>query len=473
MERHGIKLVTAWFEPGIGPDHFADDRSVICGNNIFLPSSKRKMSTSTPLQPQSHAYPDLLAAQSWQTWLEREKKHFALRTVESFSGFLSVAYQGSLLNEEGQPVICRIALCHPSELEASNLSLYSFNGSFLQKPRPFDQQEIRRLSPAASFYRSIIAVTWSPQKGFVICGTVQTGQWSRDLVSDLQGMMHPIPDWLIIHVRGPGNLVVYRGAERLATLLNGRVEGHGFNVFASTWMRERYWNERDRLTDFRSLAVDSGVELRPDLLENFDANFFKRVVREIRDRRHGGTLVFGPEALLARLLDPGGPICAKYRVDRKQSSRPYQALLEKIVGKFIAVAKMKGRKAVGWLEFLKWSEEMPYSFSVQYLDLAGWLADMATVDGCLLLDPRFSVAGYGAEIQVPGFEDEIVHRALDLEAEVTIPESAEHAGTRHRTAYRLCRDFPQCLAVVVSQDGTVQFVTSRNGLVRCWSHLNF
>jgi len=74
---------------------------------------------------------------------------------------------------------------------------------------------------------------------------------------------------------------------------------------------------------------------------------------------------------------------------------------------------------------------------------------------------------------VPGFEDEIVHRALDLEAEVTIPESAEHAGTRHRTAYRLCRDFPQCLAVVVSQDGTVQFVTSRNGLVTCWSHLNF
>jgi hypothetical protein len=440
---------------------------------MSLPSSKRKMSTSSPLQPLSHAYPDLLAAQSWQIWLEREKKHFALRTVESFSGFLSVAYQASLLNEEGQPVICRIALCHLSELEASNLSLYSFNGSFLQKPRPFDQQEIRRLSPAASFYRSIIAVTWSPQKGFVICGTVQTGQWSRDLVSDLQGMMHPIPDWLIIHIRGPGNLVVYRGAERLATLLNGRVEGHGFNLFASTWMRERYWNAQDRLTDFRSLAADSGLELRPDLLENFDANFFKRVVREIRDRRHGGTLVFGPEALLARLLDPGGPICAKYRVDRKQSSRSYQALLEKIVGKFIAVAKMKGRKTVGWLEFLKWSEEMPYSFSVQYLDLAGWLADMATVDGCLLLDPRFSVSGYGAEIQVPGFEDEIVHRALDLEAEVTIPESAEHAGTRHRTAYRLCRDFPQCLAVVVSQDGTVQFVTSRNGLVTCWSHLNF
>ena len=41
---------------------------------------------------------------------------------------------------------------------------------------------------------------------------------------------HPIPDWLIIHVRGPGNLVIHRGSERLVTLLNGRVEGHGFDL---------------------------------------------------------------------------------------------------------------------------------------------------------------------------------------------------------------------------------------------------
>jgi hypothetical protein len=431
------------------------------------------MSTANPGQPRSHAYPELLAAQSWQTWPEREKKHFALRTIEALSGFISVAYQASLLNEEGQPVICRIALCHASELEASNLSFYSFNVSRLRKPRPFDEQEIRRLSPAATFYRSIIAVTWSPEAGFAISGMVQTGEWSRDLVADLQGMMHPIPSWLIIHVRGPGNLVIYRGSERLATLLNGRIEGHGFNVFASSWMRERYWNERDGSAALRDIAAESGLELRDDLLENFDANFFKRVVREIRDKRHGGTIVFGPQALLGQLLDPGGPLCAKYRVDKQWSSRPYQALLERVIGRISSLAKMKGKKTVGWLEFLEWSEEMPYSVSTRYLDLAGWLADMATVDGCLLLDPRFSVLSYGVEIQVPGFEEEIVHRALDLEAESTIPESAEHAGTRHRTAYRLCRDFPQCLAVVVSQDSTVQFVTNHKGRVTYWSHLNF
>jgi hypothetical protein len=116
---------------------------------------------------------------------------------------------------------------------------------------------------------------------------------------------------------------------------------------------------------------------------------------------------------------------------------------------------------------------MPYSISTQYLDLAGWLADLATVDGCLLLDPRFSVLGYGVEIQVLGYESETVYRALDSEAEQRIPESAERAGTRHRSAYRLCRDCSQCVAVVISQDSMVQFVANVGGQVTYWNHLNF
>jgi hypothetical protein len=420
-----------------------------------------------------HGYPDLLAAQVWQDWPASERAHLAVDALDTLVGFLSVAYQASLLNEEGRQVVCRIALCHPSALEAQDLLLYGFHVSRFCKQRPFDQQEIRRLSPAATFYRSIMAVTWSSKNGFTIFGTVGTGQWSRDLVADLQGMTHAIPNWLIIHVRGPGNLVVYGGSERLATLLNGRVEGHGFNVFASSWMADRFWNLRNQSKDFCRLFSDSDVQLRPDLLDNFDANFFKRVVREIRDKRHGGTLVFGPPSLLVKLLDPGGPLCAKYRVDPQVSSRPYEALVDRVLQRLVFLARMKHKNSVGWLELVEWGEEIPYSISTHYLDLAGWLADMATVDGCLLVDSRFSVLAYGVEIQVPGYESETVYRALDSEAEQRTPESAEHAGTRHRSAYRLCRDFPECLAVVISQDGMVQFISNVGGRVTYWNHLNF
>jgi Probable sensor domain DACNV len=431
------------------------------------------MSHESTFERPVHGYPDLLAREVWRDWSASQREHLSVDSLDMLTNFLSIAYQASLLNEEGRQVVCRIALCDPSTLQAQYLVSYGFHVSQFCAQRVLDEQEIRRLSPAASFYRSIVAVTWSAANGFTIFGTVGTGQWSRDLVADLQGMTHSIPNWLIVHIRGPGNLVVYGGSERLATLLNGRVEGHGFNVFASSWMVGRFWDLRNHSSDFIRLFKHLDVQIQPDLLDNFDANFFKRVVREILDRRHGGTLVFGPKSLLVKLLDPGGPLCAKYRVATQASSRPYQALLEKVLERLVGLAQRKDRDSIGWLELIEWGEEMPYSISTHYLDLAGWLADMATVDGCMLLDARFSVLGYGVEIQVPGFESEIVYRALDSEAAQSVSESTERAGTRHRSAYRLCRDFPQCLAVVVSQDGMVQFVANIDGQVTYWNHLNF
>jgi DNA integrity scanning protein DisA with diadenylate cyclase activity len=49
----------------------------------------------------------------------------------------------------------------------------------------------------------------------------------------------------------------------------------------------------------------------------------------------------------------------------------------------------------------------------------------------------------------------------------------ENAGTRHRTAYRLCREYPQCLAIVVSQDGAVKFVAHHQDKLTYWNHLDF
>lgn len=65
-------------------------------------------------------------------------------------------------------------------------------------------------------------------------------------------------------------------------------------------------------------------------------------------------------------------------------------------------------------------------------------------------------------------EERAVTRALDLEGEEVVEESVGEVGTRHRSAYRLIHALPEVLAVVVSQDGGVRFVTSRNGRVTYW-----
>lgn len=82
------------------------------------------------------------------------------------------------------------------------------------------------------------------------------------------------------------------------------------------------------------------------------------------------------------------------------------------------------------------------------------------------------IIGFGAEIHVPTQENEIVYRALDIEGNQSVPERADEAGTRHRAAYRLTRDYLQCMVTVVSQDGSVRYFGNRNGKVTYWDILS-
>jgi hypothetical protein len=396
-----------------------------------------------------------------------------LDSSERLNEFLSVAYQASLLREEGRPVECRIALLRPQDLALSGLGNIGFHPVRFAKRRKFAEQEIRRMGPATGFYRSMIAVEWSPDDGFQISGMIHTGAWSRDLTVAVDALNHPIPDWLIIHVRGPGNLVVHRASERIVTLLNGRVEGHGFDLFASSWFLERYRTIGEGFTGEIPPDLPDSVVIRDDLAEQVGIAFMRRVIREIRNSRHGGTIVFAPRSLMGSLLRTGGPLRAKYRIEETCTASPFAFILEDVMRRLAHFAVAKGKSSAGWLEYLAWYEEFPYTFSQRFVELALWLSDLTAVDGCLLLDHRFTLFGFGVEIQVPSFEDEIVHRALDIEAQDCVLESMETAGTRHRTAYRLCREYAECLAIVVSQDGAVKFVANHQDKVTYWNHLDF
>ncbi len=421
----------------------------------------------------AHSYPRELSEQIWALWRQTNGAETLLDSAERLNAFLSIAYQASLLREEGRPVECRIALLGHQRLELAGLFGTGFHPVRFAKRRMFVEQEVRRMAPATGFYRSMIAVDWSAQEGFQICGMIHTGAWSRDLTVAVDGLNHPIPDWLIIHVRGPGNLVIHRGSKRIVTLLNGRVEGHGFDLFASSWFLKRYRTIGDGFTGETTPNLPDSVVIRDDLAEQMGIAFMRRVIREIRNSRHGGTIVFAPSLLMPDLLKTGGPLRAKYRIEESCTSSPFALILEEVTWRLAQFALIKGEASAGWQEYLAWYEEFPYTFSQRFVELALWLSDLTAVDGCLLLDHKFTLFGFGVEIQVPSFEDEKVHRALDIEAQDCILESMDSAGTRHRTAYRLCREFASCLAIVVSQDGAVKFVANHDDKVTYWNHLDF
>jgi hypothetical protein len=420
-----------------------------------------------------HSYPRELSDQIWSQWTRGSATDTLLDSAERLNAFLSITYQASLLCEEGRPVECRIALLGRQQLEPGALARIGFHAVRFAKRRTFGEQEIRRLGPATGFYRSMIAIEWSVEEGFRISGMIHTGAWSRDLTVAVDAVNHPIPDWLIVHVRGPGNLVIHRGSERIVTLLNGQVEGHGFDLFASSWLLDRYRKVGEGFTGAVAPSRSDSVVIRDDLAEQIGIAFMRRVIREIRNSRHGGTIAFAPRSLMGNLLKQGGPLRAKYRIEETCTASPFALILEEVIRRLANFAIVKGEKSAGWKEYLAWYEEFPYTFSQRFVELGMWLSDLTAVDGCLLLDHRFTLFGFGVEIQVPSFEDEMVYRALDIEAQDCVLESMESAGTRHRTAYRLCREYAHCLAIVISQDGAVKFVANHQDKVTYWNHLDF
>jgi hypothetical protein len=73
-------------------------------------------------------------------------------------------------------------------------------------------------------------------KGFLIWGIINSdSRWINQ--TDGGRLRSPIiPNRLIIHIRGPGSLIALKGENRVATLLNGKLQGHGFNIYEASWL---------------------------------------------------------------------------------------------------------------------------------------------------------------------------------------------------------------------------------------------
>jgi hypothetical protein len=106
-------------------------------------------------------------------------------------------------------------------------------------------------------------------------------------------------------------------------------------------------------------------------------------------------------------------------------------------------------------------------------DFAHFLADLMAVDGALVVTQALDLVGFGAELRFEAISLKSVRHALDLEGEIWANEPLDNVGTRHRAVYRFCRGYPRCLAIVVSQDGSVQFVRNHNGAVTYWNQLSW
>ena len=416
----------------------------------------------------NHTYPGELAKEIISGWPQVTNPLDALPPKPALVSLLSEAFQASLLREESRPIMCRLVLIAPSELSETEGPPTGMQVLQLRDERKLNAQEIRRLSPCATFYRSLIGVRWDPQTGFWIWAIINSGtRWvARIDGGRLQSSV--APNRLIIHVSGPGNLVISRGDDLIATLLNGKLEGHGFDIYEARWLQKSQAALVEWLIEECFKDQEKGAVVESDFVNMLGQNFTRRIISQVRRARHGGMLIILRTEDATKIVDPIGSIRPKYWIrDTRARQRPRE-LLFAVMRRLSQLGAEHGFTRVSWKHYQEFADEQLARLDESIFECANFLADLMSVDGALVVTATWDIVGFGAEIHGSSGRDEVVYRAVDLEATAVVGERADEAGTRHRAAYRLSRQHPECMITVVSQDGVVRYVGNLNGKVTYW-----
>jgi hypothetical protein len=419
------------------------------------------------------AYPADLARFLHERW--DEDRAGALPDQGTLETLISVCYQAGLLHEEERAVTFRMILCDPALLPLREGPPGGTHRLEFPAPRPFDIQEIRRLSPAADYYRSLIGVCFDEEEGLRVWGLVHTGpRWLRGGQGG-RDAPPPLPSALILRVHGPGRIAVDVGLEALCKLEEGRISDTSMDVFDSRWLPDTFAPVRGEIAEIhaglREQARKKGevwARLDNDIIRVIGQHTIKRIISAVRDSHHGGTLIIVPPSLAGDILEDRY-VSLKYKFIDAEPRRRFRTLIVDVMNALArSCAGTPARDPVGWDDYESSSDRQLTRLDEAIFEVAHLIAGLTAVDGAVVMTQRFEMLGFGGEISGGLPAVKTVARALDVEADAVVEESVGGVGTRHRSAYRLCNELGDVIAVVISQDGNVRFVKRKDDAVTYW-----
>ncbi len=435
-----------------------------------------------------HAYPRELVSFLLELWggtvpsghaedTEGYLKAFPLPDADILEQLVSICYQASLLREEERSVNFRLILRDPEHFPPDEGPPLGLHRLLFTSPRVFSEYELRRLSPAVDFYRSLVGVSYSSAHGLQIWGMVHSGpRWVQSIIGGRE-TSPTLPPSLVIQVTGPGRIVLCKGSYVIASLHGGQISVPSSEIFNSNWIAESFADVRNELTviheQARSRAGRPWADLEPGFVKTLAQQVVKRIITTIRNSRHGGMLVYLPSDQAEALCCENKYMTVKYQFADEEPRQRFRTLITSIMN---AVAEkcaddLHPERPAGWNDYVSCGSETIARLDEALFEFAHLIAALAAIDGAVIMSKRHEVLGFGAVISGDLDKVERVARALDLEGERTVPVLSEEVGTRHRSAYRLCHELHDAMAIVVSQDGAVRVVKWHEGIVTYWDQI--
>ncbi|HEY5791934.1 MAG TPA: hypothetical protein VIS74_01470 [Chthoniobacterales bacterium] len=391
-------------------------------------------------------------------------------TAEDIQKLCDLLYTASLLKEEGRVVRARIMIAPPEAFASPEGPPDGIHAIRFTLPHELTAHEIKRLSPAASFFHSVIAI-WPERGRFRIWGILNTGPRWLNLVAGGrkplgQDFTHPV-----IHVRDPGWLLFYRGYRLMAEWRGRELHGPRLDVFQARLFVDRFRDLRRELVaevHQSGLPATLSLEIYAELAHLIALQFIKRIINLVRTSGHGGSLIMLPEgpaglAAATRWID------CKYSASAEPAGLRFRGLLQAIIRRVGELSPARTGLDAAWDLFRHSRDPELDRLEEAFFELARLFSDLMQVDGALVIDQRLCIIGFGGEIRVDRNLLKVGH-AHDLNAAQVTEWSVRADGTRHRSVYRLCSVEPEVIGFVISQDSQVRLIANVGGEVIFWMH---
>ena len=402
--------------------------------------------------------------------LRKRGHHFQPAPVPEAAAFqvlVDVAFHASFLTEEQRRPGFRLLYCSPDDLRPEQLRRPLYGRSrviSLSSPRPLTAAELNRLAPAADLTRLLVCVYPTNQSNSLrIWGLLDVGDnWWRFLRHEASSGRMP-PNYLTVTSTVPGELSFSMQGFILLVLKNGALSYPSSNPIWSGPISDYLEPSRKSLYDdvLGELKTNNFSENDDDFPANFYNYFLERILYNVRQLGHGGTIILVPQAIGfddPRLADR---VFLKYATNHDYA---WDSLVRSLVNHrlyydlYFKLTERKDELTIAAFEQHSALEAEKAGVDEDNQDIAKSIASLTGVDGALVLTTHFKVLGFGGEIVAASPTLESVTEVSDDRLVTPI----ESFGTRHRSAFRFCSSFEDSAVFIISSDGGVK-ATKRHG----------
>ena len=396
---------------------------------------------------------------------------------------LDTAFHATFQKEEGRTPRFRLIYLpkefpqNPDEKKINRIG-HDFRILRFDKQRNYSVSEINRLAPVAELTRLLICIDNyaidKSQSDLRIWGMLDVGEnWWKFIHHEVSGGMPP-PNYLTISSIEPGEITLSSQGFVFCTLKNGMIlqpsgnplwEGPVCDFLENA--RKQLYKETISILKTKRWDEEGSDDDYPYRFYNY---FFESILFYMREKHHGGTVIIIPTYLTkddTRITDRmiiKYPSSYDYAWDFLKRSlvnhQQYYALQFPLWDGKIAMTVDNYRKCE------RLSDEME-EIEEALVDIAQAIASLASVDGVVLINDKFSVLGFGAEVTAisPSLTEVVI-------GETKSKVSVESYGTRHRSAFRFCSSLEDSVAFVVSQDGGVKAIKRVGKDIVMWPDIN-